>query len=349
MWYSNLYRRHLIDMHINDWHPDFLSQFSPEAYVENLKTARINYAMIYFQSHAGLCYFPTAVGDLHAGMTDRPDMIKRTVELCKENGIRVCGYYSLIYNTREHDKHPEWQLLQQSGQSSRQSNGSRYGLCCPNNPEYRDFVFKQIDEMLDYFEPDAMFFDMPFWPYLCYCPHCQVRYKEFSGHAIPASTQLGTPEHDEMLRYKIKFMGEFIQSISDHVKKKRPDVSVEHNTAYAVTGVTDFGCVEEVVKACDYVGGDLYGNLYNHSFASKCFRAMSANQPFEQMVSRCKPGLRAHTLTKTVIRPIGGNYERFSTSLQIYHTKTHQKSAADDHIFPDRESGHSRSGNFPGS
>ena len=45
MWYSNLYRRHLIDMHIDDWSPEFLSQFSPEAYVENLKTAQINYAM----------------------------------------------------------------------------------------------------------------------------------------------------------------------------------------------------------------------------------------------------------------------------------------------------------------
>ena len=313
MWYSNLYRRHLIDMHIDDWSPEFLSQFSPEAYVENLKTAQINYAMIYFQSHAGQCYFPTATGDLHAGMKNRPDLMKRTVDLCKENGIRVCGYYSLIYNTREHDKHPEWRLLQPSGDSDRNSRNTtietlpfasvkpaRYGFCCPNNPGYREFVFRQIDEMLDFFQPDAMFFDMPFWPHLCYCDHCKARYKEFTGHEIPVDPQLGTQEYYEVLQYKIKFMGEFIQGVSDYVKLRRPGMPVEHNIAHAVTGVTDFGCVEEVVNACDYVGGDLYGNLYNHSFSCKCFRAMSANQPFEQMITRCKSGLRVHTVTKSV-------------------------------------------------
>ena len=54
MFYSNLYRRHLMDMHIEDWDPQFLSRFCPETYVENLKKANINYAMIYLQSHAGL-------------------------------------------------------------------------------------------------------------------------------------------------------------------------------------------------------------------------------------------------------------------------------------------------------
>ena len=46
MFYSELYRRHLLDMHIDDWDDSFLSEFSPEVYVENLKKAKINYAML---------------------------------------------------------------------------------------------------------------------------------------------------------------------------------------------------------------------------------------------------------------------------------------------------------------
>jgi hypothetical protein len=42
MWYSDLFRRHLLDMHIEDWDEEFLSAFSPETYVENLKKARIS-------------------------------------------------------------------------------------------------------------------------------------------------------------------------------------------------------------------------------------------------------------------------------------------------------------------
>ena len=68
MWYEKSYRRHLADMHIDDWDDSFLSCFSPEKYVDNLKIANIQNAMLYFQSHVGLCH---------------------------QNGIAVTGYYSL--------------------------------------------------------------------------------------------------------------------------------------------------------------------------------------------------------------------------------------------------------------
>ena len=143
MWYKNCYRRHLCDMHIADWDDRFLSEFSPEEYVANLERAKIKSAMIYFQSHVGLCYYPTESGQMHRALIGKEDMVRRVVELCHEKGIAVTGYYSLLYNTVEHDRHPEWRLLRQNGISHRASKtdgngenfrGSRYGLCCPNNP-----------------------------------------------------------------------------------------------------------------------------------------------------------------------------------------------------------------------
>ncbi|MBQ8894391.1 MAG: alpha-L-fucosidase [Clostridia bacterium] len=296
MWYSNLYRRHLLDMHIEDWHPDFLRDLSPETYVENLKKAEINYAMIYLQSHAGLCYYPTKVGVIHKRFEREPELMKRMVELCHAAGIRVCGYYSLIFNTREHDRHPEWRMKDKNGLSRRESGaagtdlafasakGGRYGHCCPSNPEYRAFVNAQIDEMLDYFDLDALFFDMPFWPHTCHCAYCQKELPE-SGPA--------------RLEYKARKMGELVQGVTDHVKSRCPEMPVEHNFAQAVAGNTACSCMEEVLAACDYVGGDLYGDLYNHSFACKFYKNATKNQPFEQMFSRCKPALRMHTLTKS--------------------------------------------------
>lgn len=296
MWYSQLYRRHLLDMHIDDWHPDFLKDFSPETYVENLKKAEINYAMIYLQSHAGLCYWPTRSGVMHQRFEQEPDLMKRTVDLCHAAGIKVCGYYSLIYNTREHDRHPEWRMKGENGLSKRESGaaetdldfasakGGRYGHCCPSNPEYRAFVNTQIDEMLEYFDLDALFFDMPFWPHTCYCDHCR---KELPPAGL------------ERLEFKARRIGEFVQGVTDHVKSRRPDLPVEHNFANAVAGTTSTSCLEEVLAACDYVGGDLYGDLYNHSFACKFYKNATKNQPFEQMFSRCKPRLQMHTLTKS--------------------------------------------------
>lgn len=303
MFYSKLYRRHLLDMHIDDWNDEFLRDFSPEDYVENLKKAKINYAMIYLQSHAGLCYYPTKVGVMHKRFEKEPDLIKRAVELCHEAGIKVIGYYSLIYNTREHDNHPAWRMVEKNGRSRRE-NGTegdeldfastrlaRYGFCCPSNMEYRQFVYQQIDEILAYFDCDALFFDMPFWAHTCFCEHCV---KAFGG---PIPEDRNDPD---LLVFKAKMMGEFIQSVTDYVKSCCPDMPVEHNFAAGVSHPTTDGCLEEVLNACDYVGGDLYGDLYNHSFACKFYKNATKNHPFEQMFSRCKPALRMHTLTKTL-------------------------------------------------
>ena len=179
------------------------------------------------------------------------------------------------------------------------AKGARYGFCCPSNPQYREFVYGQIDEMLDFFDADALFFDMPFWPHTCYCKHCREKYIHHTGHEMPKKIHNDTPEYYDITAFKYKVMGEFIQSVTDYVKKKHPDMPVEHNYASSIAGSSDRGCGEEVNAACDYVGGDLYGNLYTHSFACKYFRSVSKNQPFEQMFSRCKPALRMHTLTKT--------------------------------------------------
>lgn len=315
MWYSDSYRRHLCDMHIEDWDDAFFSNFSPETYVENLKKANVQNAMIYMQSHVGLCYYPTEIGVMHRAFQGREDMIKRTMELCRRNGITVTGYYSINYNTREHDRHPSWRMVQANGKSRRENydfkvlqtdrafaslQDGRYGLCCPNNREYRNFVYRQIDEMLAYFNVDGIFFDMPFWPHSCFCSSCRARWEREESTPFPTGEPCtGEREHLTFMRKKYEWMGEWVSSITDYVKEKNPALSVEYNFAEGIAGSSNSACGEEVCFASDYVGGDLYGGILNHSFACKFYKNITRNQPFDYMFSRCKPALRAHTLTKT--------------------------------------------------
>lgn len=316
MWYTNSYRRHLCDMHIDDWDDSFLSKFSPEVYVDNLKTAHVQNAMLYFQSHVGLCYYPTKVGVMYKSFREREDLMKKTEELCHENGIDVTGYYSLNYNTVEHDRHPKWRMVKNLGISQREMlgaksesgealafaslHGGRYGFCCPNSLEYREFVYEQIDEMLDYFKVEGMFFDMPFWPHTCFCDNCRARWEKEEN--IPFITEEPTPgsrAHLVLMRKKYEWMGEWIQSVTDYVKGRAPHVSVEHNFASGIAGNSNNGCAEEVNRACDFSGGDLYGGILNHSLACKFYKNITKNAPFDYMFSRCKPALRSHTLTKS--------------------------------------------------
>ena len=316
MWYSKAYRRHLCDMHIDDWDESFLRDFSPEKYVENLKMAKIQNAMIYFQSHVGLCFYPTECGFMHKSLIGRENLMKRTVELCYENGISVTGYYSLNFNTLEHDRHPEWRMLMENGKSWRENGfnviptddmdpmtqkSGRYGLCCPNNMEYRKFVYRQIDEMLSYFKVDGLFFDMPFWQHTCYCNSCRARWENEVGLPFPiGNLEEGSELHLTLMRKKYEWMGEWSKAVYDYVKNKNSNISVEQNFAAGISDDSNNGCGEEVNSACDFVGGDLYGGILNHSLACKFYKNITKNQPFEYMFSRCKPGLRSHTLTKSV-------------------------------------------------
>ena len=311
MWYEKAWRRHLCDMHIEDWNPEFLSEFDPEKYLENLKRAKIQSAMIPFQSHVGLCYYPTRSGKMHNTFRGKEDMIKRLTQLCHEAGISVTGYYSLIYNNYEHDRHPEWRMVEVNGKSKRENNSNmhsefanndifRYGLCCPNNMEYRAFASEQIREVAEYFEFDGMFFDKLFWPHMCYCDSCKARWAKEVGGEIPVHEDWDDPAWLVHVKKRRQWMGEFAMWATKELKAAAPHASVQHNYASGINPGS-MRCVDERVnEACDYVGGDLYGDLYLHSFTCKFYRNISRNQPFEYDFSRCEPNLSKHTTLKSL-------------------------------------------------
>ncbi len=298
-WYKNSYRRNLVDMHIEDWNEEFLSKLSAEEYCENLKRGKFQSAMIYFQNHNGQCYFPTKVGHTHRRFQEGENEIRRLVNLCHENQIDVIGYYSLIYNTYEEDRHKDWRLYGSDGMSQRE-RGGRYGQLCPNNPEYREFLKVQIKELLDYFDVDGMFYDMTFWPQFCDCKYCRERYeKEIGKKEMVFEGDIKNSEFHLHRRKRAEWMGEFAKFVTEYTKKLRPGMTVEHNYASSVAG-GNYSCSTELVNDwCDYTGGDLYGDLYGHSFTAKYYRTVTQKQPYEYMTCRCDRRLYQHTITKS--------------------------------------------------
>lgn len=328
MWYKNSYRRHLLDMHIDDRNDEFLSEFSPEEYFENLKKAKIQNAMLYFQSHVGLCYYPTKSGKMHNAFRGREDMMKRLAAMCRKNGISVTGYYSFIFNNWAAHTHPEWKIVPKGAlcNKNNQENFSsagliRYGVCCPNNREYRNFVSEQIKEICEYFEFDGMFFDMLYWPELCYCPSCKERFRKETGFELPEKEDWNDRLWLLHISKRREWMGLAAQSLTDEVKNYLPNVSVEHNVAFAALPNGKNALAEGVLNASDYAGGDLYGNtLYTQSFTCKFYKNATKNQPFEYMISRCEPNLSKHTVTKsddTLLSQIFLTYAHHGASLII--------------------------------
>lgn len=297
-WYEKQFRRGLVDMHIEDWDARFFSELNPEVFVDMLKKGNIGAQMLYTQSHVGLCYWPTETGVMHQGLRGRENPIKRIEALCHENGINVIAYYSLVFNNREFDRHPEWRMRTIDGKDSR-STGNRYGLLCPNNPEYRAFTEQQIAEFCDYFDFEGIFFDMSFFPMPCYCDSCRARWEKEVGGEMPRRIDWKDPRWRLYQRKCSQWLGEFVQFATDTLHKYKPDATVEHQFASAVLHL-ESGVTENIALASDYSGGDLYGGIEEQSYACKLYYGCTKNQPFEYMTSRCYPALSEHTTTKSL-------------------------------------------------
>ena len=297
-WYKKIYRRQLTDMHIADDKDEYLSLFDAEKYFGCLKKAHIQSPMIYLQSHTGLCYYPTKVAGTHKKMLGENNGIKRLVNLCKADGMKVVGYYSLIFNNVAAELHPEWEMRYADGTTWR-DKGQRYGLCCPNNAEYRKFVKENVKELSEYFDGlDGIFYDMPYWEVPCACEACRKRFKKETGRELPVTENFGDDTWLLYVKKRQEWMVDFVKYVRKLSLSLMPKTTVEFNFAAVIGCDWLGGSTEGINEQCEFTGGDLYGDLFAHSFTAKYYYGITKNQPFEYMTCRCDRNLREHTITK---------------------------------------------------
>lgn len=292
-WFERDYRRNLVDMHIEDWDDGFLSQLDPERYVELLKTAKVTTAMVYANSHVGYCYWPTKTGKMHSGIKGR-NVLGDIIKLCHKEGMNVVIYYSLIYNNWAYDKEPSWRMKLADGREARAVTG-RYGVCCPNSG-YKEFALKQIEELCLNYDFEGFFFDMTFWPIVCFCPACRERFLKEVGKEPPKIIDWENPDWVKFQRKREEWLTEFANLVTGKAKSFKPSVSVEHQFSTCVANWI-FGVTQGIADASDYCGGDFYGGALQESFICKLYYNLTQNQPFEFMTSRCI-NLGDHTTTK---------------------------------------------------
>ena len=303
MWIKGNYRRNLMDMHIDDWHPEFLTKINVKEYVEALKAAGIQAAMVKGKPHTGLCNYPTKVGRMHKGLNGY-DFLGDMVKTCHENGIAVIAYFTQIFDNWAYEEHPSWRLVTAEGKNFREYRhgedfkSGRYGIVCPNNPEYREYVKACLTEMNTMYDFEGMFLDMTFFPEVCYCDSCREKYKAETGKELPRKVDWSDKDWLDYVYRRDLWMAEYANFATACVKAVKPHVTIEHQFSRITGGWVD-GSSELLTEAIDYCGGDYYGGFLQQTFINKYYKNVSPNLPFVYHTSRCDPELAYHTTTKT--------------------------------------------------
>ncbi len=295
-WYQRCYRRLLVDMHIPDWNEHFLAQLDPAKYAETILSGNITSTMLYCNSHVGLALYPSKVGPVHAALKGK-DFVGGVVDACHKKGVAVVAYYSAIYNNALFMEKPEWRVQPLGEEATYENN--RYGFCCPNSP-YRDFAVEQTEEFCRMYPFDGVFFDMLFWPRVCYCPYCRNRFKEEAGHEIPTTIDWNNPVWMAFQQARERWMHEMTGLLTAAVRRARPSMTVTHQMS-PVLHDWHFGMPYSLTEHCDYTSGDFYGPAIQQSLACKIYEAISLRKPFEFHTSRCVD-LWDHVTMKTTAR-----------------------------------------------
>ena len=250
--YLECQRHILLDMHIPDWDERFLAEYDPAAYVELCASAGADAVMVYCNSHAGQCLWPTATGQMHRNLRGR-DVVGETVALLHERGIAVCAYYSAVFNNWAYAEYPDWRLLA-SAPGGMFGPGSRYGQCCPANPAYLEFMLAQTEELASGYPFDAFFFDMLFWPDLCVCESCRARCLEETGAEMPARVDWRDPAWCRFQTLREQWLADAFRGLRQRVKASLSVPVFLNSDLFAYNWVGGAG--EEIGRLNDLLGGD---------------------------------------------------------------------------------------------
>lgn len=274
-WFEQAWRRAVVDMHIPDWDPAFLSEFDPDAFVSAVVRSRAQSLVLYAQSHTGLFNYPTRVGEQHGALRGR-DLVAEVSDRCREKGIHVVIYTSVIHDRWAFDRHPEWRMRHPNG--GQYGTGSRYGVVCPNS-SYREYVRSWVREICERYRFDGIRFDMTFWVGVCYCDACQARWQQEAGGEMPRTIDWLDERWVTLQRKREQWLADFAAVCTDTVRRFEPGATVEHQSSSYPLNWT-FGAASPLIAHNDFLQGDFYGDALQGSFVRKLLEEITPNRPF---------------------------------------------------------------------
>jgi hypothetical protein len=279
-------------MHIPDFDEKFLSEFSAGEYARRLVESRAQSIVCYCQSHVGLFNYPTKVGRQHGGWKGR-NALQEMIDACHKHDIAVVLYVSLIFDRDAGDRHPEWRMRTWEGKI--QGEGGRHAVLCVNSP-YREYVRSFVKEICQTFEFEGLRFDMTFWPWLCYCEHCQKRFAEEVGGELPTTVDWLDEKWVAFQRARERWLVEFAAIATSEVRTLKPSASVEHQSSTFPLNWM-FGVTGPLAEQNDFLQGDFYGDQLQGSFVRKLLEDLTPNRPFGYETS-FSLALKDHTSMK---------------------------------------------------
>ena len=198
----------------------YVARFQGKECIEKAAAAHCDYMVIWARDGV-FSYYDSKLQPKAPGLGKR-DLLRETVTSAKDYQMPVIAYCVLQYPTHTLHEHPDWRM--------RDKDGKPIERVCFNSP-YIDYVKQLLTEMMAY-EIDGFHLDMvdqgfgP--PYGCWCEHCQARFKDKHGHAMPKAMSWDA-EWEKVMEFRYDSSAAFETALDRYVKENWPGTSVDFN------------------------------------------------------------------------------------------------------------------------
>lgn len=220
------YRRLLVGMEIgptgaNDKDSIYMSRCTGAKMVENLLRAKAQYGVIFLKDQK-FAYYNSQVAPKCPNLGGR-NLLRECLDAARPHKLPIIAYCEIQYDTVAWAAHPDWRMKDEKGREI-------HNRVCYNSG-YLDYIKQIVAEMMRY-EVSGFHFDMLDFgftaPYGCWCEHCQRKFHDTYGTAMPAGITWDEA-WEKMLQFRCDSNAQFCRQVADFVHAKRPDVAVDFN------------------------------------------------------------------------------------------------------------------------
>lgn len=158
-----VFRQIHLDFHTSPDIPGIGADFDPEQFAETLAKAHVNSITIFARCHHGMIYFDSKRHPerIHPQLTRR-NLLAEQIEACHKRGIRTPIYITVQWDQYSADHHRDWLCVDVEGREfgTKPLSPGFYRYMDVFHPDYRQFLFDHVEEVLTTLPTDGLFFDI---------------------------------------------------------------------------------------------------------------------------------------------------------------------------------------------
>ena len=285
-WLARSKARVFLDMHLPRWPGKGIAErFDPPALAEAIADSGADSAVIYAKCQYGSFYTRLDGEELHPGLGGR-DLLAETSAALRARGVRTLAYYSVSWDERVSDEHPEW--LAQNAAGERGKGAWRWRTLCINGP-YADVVEAHLRQIAAKPDIDGIWLDMTIiGDGNCYCPSCRAGFRAARGADPP--TDAGSPLHAEFLGFRYGVVESFYERMREAIRGVSPELVFTNNYwGYPHSSAGMGSRAVGSTRQADFVTGEAYSDwsgIRSTTFLPVFLRGAAAGRPYEALVAR---------------------------------------------------------------